>query len=382
MAAAITLTPTTGVVGQTITIDGTGFSNAEAITLTYGGDALIPVAPITTDGAGIFTGTFLVPASVQGIHSVVATDVTLLTDSENFTVNSLISLSSATGNVASTTIITGTGFAGVSLMAYTFAGALITPTEAPVTSNATGGFTATITIPTIIRGAKTVVATDAGANTDSDTYTVSSKITLNEPTGASGESVIITGTGFGNTLVISYTFAGAVIVPTGAPISSNGTGGFTATITVPTGFDDTISIVATDSGGTANVSFVVIILGIGEIIVNTTYKHLSGRDNRLRSVNSVPSRERGAVVDIPFSAGDAYVTGGITLDFSVIDNFSKVYLCNILHNPVGLVMSYITASGSNSATGKLKIWGADGNELADDSTAIASKTLRMFIRGI
>ena len=93
-------------------------------------------------------------------------------------------------------------------------------------------------------------------------------------------------------------------------------------------------------------------------------------------------RERGAIVDIPFSADDVYTTGGVLADFSRVQAFKKVYLCQIIHNPVGLVCSFVPEANNLATGGKIKFWGTDGNELADNSSAITSKTLTVFIRGI
>lgn len=383
MVAAINLTPATDVVGATITIDGTGFSNSEAITLTWGGDALTPVAPITTDGSGVFSGTFLVPAGIKGVHSVVATDVTLLTDDMDFTTITNCVITENNTVYGDVITVTGTGYSNASAVTTTLNAVGITAVGGAFSSNATGGWVKTFTIPEVPNGTRTFDATDAGAATDTDTLVIDAYITLNDASASAGDTVIISGHGFTATSLLAFTFDGNVIVVDEDPLSSGATGDFTATITVPTGSDDIVTIVATDaSTKTDSITFHVLIITGGEIVENTTYKHLSGRDNRLRSVNSVPSRERGSMVDITFTADDVYATGGVQVDFSNVDNFSQVYLCKVIHNGVGLVCSYVPASGNNASTGKIKFWGTNGSELADNSGTIASKTLRLFIRGI
>src|SRR3990167_1713406 len=158
MVAAITLTPDNDVVGATITIDGTGFTATEDITLTYGGSPLTPVSPISTDGAGAFSGTFIVPASVQGVHSVVATDETLLTDDDDFTVNSQIIITEANITVGGTINVTGTGFAGSEDIAFELNSEVIVAEEDPVSSNSTGGFSASFVVPALTNGSKTLSA--------------------------------------------------------------------------------------------------------------------------------------------------------------------------------------------------------------------------------
>lgn len=468
MVAAITLTPDNGIVGATITIDGTGFTATEDITLTYGGNPLTPVAPISTIGDGSFSGTFIVPASVQGIHSVVATDETLLTDDANFTVNSNLVITESNITVGGTINFTGTGFAASEDISFTFSGDSITPV-APVSSNATGGFTgsyvveaypngstdlvatdetlntdtdsviidarlvitesdaqygdvinltgtgftasevidftfdggavtveedplssdadgsfvATFTIPAKDAGSQTIAATDQSAATDSDTINIIPLITLDDSSGSPGEAVVITGHGFTASDGISFTFNGEVIVADEDPVSSDADGEFTATINVPTGVDDSVTIVATDDTAlTDSATFTVILASNTEITLNVSFEHLNGINLNNEDVAVGDSVERSAVVDVPFASGDRYSTGGMPIDFSGIQGFTQVYVCKVIHNTVGLECSFVPGASNDSTLGKIKFWGTDGNELADNSSSIASKTLTVEIRGI
>lgn len=114
--------------------------------------------------------------------------------------------------------------------------------------------------------------------------------------------------------------------------------------------------------------------------LNSTFTHLND-DRSLSAKQNTSSRERQAVVDITCGAGDNYVTGGITVDFSTIRQFKKVYACDIIQSTIGRVCSFVPAALNASATGKIKIWGTDGNELANDSTLTQSKTFRVVIYG-
>lgn len=466
MVAAITLTPDNDVVGATITIDGTGFSPSEDITLTYGGAPLTPVAPISTDGAGVFSGTFIVPASVQGIHSVVATDETLLTDDADFTVNPNLVITESNIIVGGTINFTGTGFDGASLMSFTFGGSAATPVEDPITTNASGGFTGSLVIPASTNGSKTLVATDAGTNNDSDTVIIDAKITLDVVTGDYGDTVTVTGTGFagasattiefngvdvtgaalntnasggfsraitvpdapngvnaivaedagtntdsenftvvalitlddasgsiGETITITghgfdatsdvtFTFGGDALTTDPTTITTDADGAFTADFVVPSGYDDIVTIEATDEGTNSDdITFTIVVVSSAEVTMDTAFSHYNGTDLRIANVNNIAGKERSAIINVPFSADDRYSTGGILVDFSKIQKFQKVYLCKIIHNTVGLVCSFVPGASNGASLGKIKFWGTDGNELADNSSAIASKTLKVQIRG-
>ena len=383
MAAAITLTPNTGNVGSTCVIDGTGFAN-EVIDFTYGGASIVPTGAPITAVAGAFSATITIPASIKGIHAVTATDQSAGTDSKNYTVTTNVVITENNAKYGDVITVTGTGYSNASAVTTTLNAVGITAIGGAFSSNATGGWSKTFTIPEVANGSRTFDATDAGAATDTDTLIIDAYITLDDSIGNDGDTIVITGHGFTASSLLAFTFGGDLLTVDEDPLSSGATGAFaTATFTVPTGYDGNVSVVCTDaSAKTDNDTFYFVSVSATEMTVNSTYSHLSGRDNRLRSVNSVPSRERGAMVDIPFNATDTYVTGGVQVDFSGIDNFSQVYLCKIIHNEVGLVCSYVPAAGNDASTGKIKFWGTNGSELADNSGAITSKSLRVFIRGI
>ena len=115
------------------------------------------------------------------------------------------------------------------------------------------------------------------------------------------------------------------------------------------------------------------------IALNTTFNHLTG--GSVARKQNASSRENEAVVDITFGAADDYVTNGVTLDFSVIRKFKQVYACEIVAKSFGRVMSFVPASGNDSATGKLKIWHTDGTELSNGNTGTRNMTLTVIIRG-
>lgn len=118
------------------------------------------------------------------------------------------------------------------------------------------------------------------------------------------------------------------------------------------------------------------------ITLNTSFNRFNG-DRSLAVKPNSTSREREAVVNVAFGASEDYATNGITLDFSKIGGrFTQVYSCEVVHKDLGLNMSYVPATGNAAATGKLKIWGTDGNELSNGNTGTRNKNLVCIIRGI
>lgn len=63
-------------VGKSVTVSGTGFAASADIRVTYDGTTLTLASPIRTQATGLFSGTFTVPTSVHGPHTVVVTDGT------------------------------------------------------------------------------------------------------------------------------------------------------------------------------------------------------------------------------------------------------------------------------------------------------------------
>lgn len=116
-------------------------------------------------------------------------------------------------------------------------------------------------------------------------------------------------------------------------------------------------------------------------------------DRSLALKPNAASREREAVVDITFGAGENYVTDGVTVDFSVIRKFTQVHTVDIPHVSKGVLCSFVPADNTSASTGKIKIYGnvdpadAGGSivelpEFPNGSTVTNSLVLRARIRGI
>jgi len=115
-------------------------------------------------------------------------------------------------------------------------------------------------------------------------------------------------------------------------------------------------------------------------------------DRSLALKPNAASREREAVVDVTFGGSDNYTTNGVTVDFSVIRKFTRVYAVDILHVTKGIICSFVPATADAAATGKIKMFGVDPAasggaitnlpELPNASTATNSLVIRCRIRGI
>lgn len=107
----ITMDPSSGVVGDTVTVEGGGFeADEEDITVLFDGEEV--ASGITADEDGIWEATFEVPEASKGIHTVTAegedTDSDDVDDLE-FEVLPTVTVTPTSGNVGTTITVSGNG---------------------------------------------------------------------------------------------------------------------------------------------------------------------------------------------------------------------------------------------------------------------------------
>ncbi|MDV2989674.1 MAG: hypothetical protein P3T54_05970 [Dehalogenimonas sp.] len=166
VAAKITLNPTSGTAGSTVSVQGNGFQTIGTVSITYD-NAVMTTATLTN---GTFTATFTIPGGVAGNHTIMATDGLSNTATETFTSTlsatlSPITSTAAPGHVGQELTLTGTGFLPTSAITASFGTSAI----GSATSDATGAFTITFKAPAVTTGNHTVTVTD-GTNTRTFTF--------------------------------------------------------------------------------------------------------------------------------------------------------------------------------------------------------------------
>jgi len=251
--AEIVVSPSSGYVGDQITVSGSGFTASSSVTIYFDTTNL---TTITTDAYGGFTNaTFTVPESYRGSHTIKAQDTSGHYATTTLTVLPKITLTPTSGAVEDTVTISGTGFAANSGVTFEFDN--VSVSAATTTTNANGSFTnVTFSIPSSSRGSHTVKAEDASGNYATATLTVLPKITLTPTSGASGTTVMVTGTGFSASKPITIKYNAASVTTDPAAINTDATGSFTASFNVPAGLAGTYSVEATDGTYSDSTSFV------------------------------------------------------------------------------------------------------------------------------
>jgi len=155
----IVLSPTSGGVGDSVKVTGTGFTKNKEIPITFAGGE---VATGDTGSNGSFEATFKVPEVAPGTYEVKADTV-----KANFEISTSVSISPVTseaspGYVGMEVTISGTGFKSNSQITITYESEPVTFTA---TSGADGSFTYTLTVPPSEHGAHTITASDGTSST-------------------------------------------------------------------------------------------------------------------------------------------------------------------------------------------------------------------------
>jgi ribonuclease HI len=278
--APVTVTPSTGVDGQEVTISGSGFTAGSSIstvsvggvTVTYlssGGLATTnAVTGVTADNSGNLTASFLLPNDAvlrtAGDHKIIITDSGSRTGEVMVTVpGRTLALDKDESKRGSTVNATGTGFkAKASItIAYTNSGSNTAVTVGTATADALGNWTGSFVVPSTasIPSTNTVTATAASGSSKTATHKLPGASVSSDLTSQStGDNFTLSGDSFPSYVsVTTLTVGGIDAKPSPAP-ASDGDGNFTATVMVPGLTTGTHAISVTAGSVTASTSIEVV----------------------------------------------------------------------------------------------------------------------------
>jgi hypothetical protein len=293
-----------GYVGDAVIVDGAGFLATATVTIYFDGDN---VGTKTTNSYGSFVDfTFTVPACTEGLHDIKARDTTGYTPEVSYDVSPKITINPISGAVDDTVTVSGTGFDGSSDIDLYFDSTVVGST----TTNSYGTFSATtFTVPETSRGSHTVKARDEGANYATTTFSVAQNITLNPTTGPSGTTVTVTGNGFGASKAITITYNAISVTTSPASVTTNSTGYFTATFSVPVGVAGTYEVVASDGTNTAVANFVSTTDATISQTTSATAPGNVGMELTITGVGFMPSHEVTVTYSLTSTESDTLATG-------------------------------------------------------------------------
>ena len=234
------LEPQSGVVGTTVTIEGTGYTASQTVTINFGTHQTIATTTSSTNGT--FSVTFKVDTQPAGITVVTAID-----ENENYyevefeILSEITKVSPKRGYVGSIVTVEGVGYTQYETVTISFGThQTITTTIAGIN----GTFSVTFIVSTQI--AQTQIITAVGS-LDTDTYYIIPEITSVMPAeGGVGQAITLIATGFGNE-VVRIDFGTHKTITT-AQANINGTFSVTFLVTAQTAGSTTITATGCTTG--------------------------------------------------------------------------------------------------------------------------------------
>ncbi|HUI38875.1 MAG TPA: hypothetical protein VLY85_04515, partial [Thermoplasmata archaeon] len=205
----------------------------------------------STGPSGGFACSFPIPASVAGSRTLTATDASHDTAGATWTTVAAIRLSEGSGTVGTSIAVSGTGFlAGEPYSIGIDAGPLACSPSG--STNSVGNFTCSFSVPASTGGAHSITATD-GTYTATAAFSVIPQVTIAPGIGPAGSTASASGSGFAASVAVSLTWQ-----PGGSTLCSNtsdGSGNFACSFTVPSGTTGSHAVGASDGTNAANASW-------------------------------------------------------------------------------------------------------------------------------
>jgi len=274
----ITVTPSSGTVGQMVKVEGTGFaSEEEDIEVTFDGE--VRKENICADEDGSWDAIITIPPCHSGSYPIDAsgtfTRARDVSDVE-FVVGAGILVEPSLAYVGDTITVSGGGFLpGEAGIKVTFGGKVV---AADILADITGCWETSFVLPSSTHGDNTVSASGKTTAAVETVLTTKAKVESISPVeGAPGDSVTIRGSGFYGSKELTVT-VGGVAVQGNMQTQSNGN--IVATFRVPAGSTaGKQTVVVTDEdGATDSVDFTV-----KEKVLPTPLPILPQDESKLRS---------------------------------------------------------------------------------------------------
>ncbi len=352
----ITLTPSQGPEGSTVTVSGTGFTIGSSLkSLVFDTVTISSCSPgsMSISGTGTFSCAFSVPSGASG-STVTATDTGGATATGSFTVTVpsifIVPRSGPSGTVVT---VSGTGFTPGATISFSISsGASVTPSGTCQVSSSSGSsdgtFTCSVTVTSSSPANYTLTSTGSDGTFDqaSTTYQITPLVlTLSPVSGPSGVTVTVTASGFASTdstISVKIGTTGLCTIT-----ASGGGGSCTFTASSTNGF--TFS-----SGGTANT-----VTATGSAAGDTAQATFTGT---VTSLTLAPSSGPSGVTVTVTAAGFA------STDTSIAVTIGSNSLCTITASGGGGTCTFVPTSSNGftfSSSGASNPVTAKGNAAGD-----------------
>ena len=260
-AAGISVSPSSGAIGTTTSVSGSGFVANTTVRVLFNGSGGSQIGSESSDGSGNLPGFNVgpIPNVVAGTYQIFATDDHGNTATTTFTVPSSLTLSPTSGGQGTSVSVNGTGFlSGETVsVAWDQAGNQV----ATAAANGNGAFSTSFSVPSS-SGTHTILATGQSSHFAlSATFSVSgnsggANLSVSPTSGGAGSTVTLNGSGFnaGEQVNIAVDNGGTMSV------TADGNGNFSTSMTLSSGLalgQHTISATGASSGHAAFTTFSV-----------------------------------------------------------------------------------------------------------------------------
>lgn len=248
---SLVVSPTSGVVGDKLTINGSGFARSSNVTFTLDGQVANFTA-LVADANGSFSGSISIPPCGSGPHQLQARDVQGKSASVIITVGHKVAITPTAVATGEQLTVSGSGFASNSNLTLSIDGQNI---NTGVTTAANGSFTNSVSIPLFPGGQHELQVRDGLGNTATAAFTVGQKMSIEPATGLGGTMVTISGSGFTAGKQVTIRCNGSPVATNPATIYADNKGCFTGTFQAPAGIIGSYSVNAEDGASSASTTF-------------------------------------------------------------------------------------------------------------------------------
>ncbi len=230
----------TGPTGHSVYVTGQGFAPGETVALHWDCASAACAGPVlstaTANSAGTFGAGFLVPVATFGGHAVGAVGSLGAFASVTYSIVPTLTPQPAYAPAGAPIVVTGHGYTpGETLLLRLLCADC---DMAEVTTDATGSFTAHVTVPTDAPNGVVDVRTNSAGTEErvEAPFTVPAALSLSPTAGRRGRPVTVTGSGYrpGERVDVYWDCDGSCTGPRLASVLADGSGAFTATVHVPT----------------------------------------------------------------------------------------------------------------------------------------------------